>query len=417
MEYPTIKHIDRTGRPVIYRVLNIPHLWLYFLIAVMLALHFWVITKPEAIVWDETWYVNDARSIINGQGDIRPEHPAIGKLFIVLGIRMFGDSAFGWRFFSIIFGTIAIVLFYLICLKLKLSRKTTFFATFLFALDDMFFVHSSLALLDIYLLTFTLAALLLYLHKQYIPSGLMIGLSALCKLNGITTLGIIVLHWLAMRRDRPWEMLGTIVITFLSFFAFIVPIEYSLLGKFVDPIQRIKDMWVLTTINKFTNPPLSISSRPWEWLYPWNIIVYNWDNPQYYSFISWTIQLLIVPTFGYMIYRAMKGNNIAWFALSWFAVTYFFWYIATLTTNRVTYVFYFLITTPAVCLGISLGIDDLLNYCKTRTEHIGRTTRGVKAIYGGIISYFVLHLAIFIMFNPAVPFLFRCFLPFDTGSS
>ena len=44
-------------------------------------------------------------------------------------------------------------------------------ATFLFAFEDMTFLHSGLALLDVYMVTFMLAAVLAYLDKKYIWSG------------------------------------------------------------------------------------------------------------------------------------------------------------------------------------------------------------------------------------------------------
>ena len=147
------------------------------LVIAMLTLHFLVISRPPTIVWDETWYVNDAKSIIAGEGDLRVEHPAC-KLFIITGIHLFGDNAFGWRFFSIIFGTACIPVFFFICRKLRMSGRLTLLATFLFALDDMYFVHSSLALLDIYMLFFMLLGLLFYLQKGYLLTGMTFAISA-----------------------------------------------------------------------------------------------------------------------------------------------------------------------------------------------------------------------------------------------
>jgi len=58
-------------------------------------------------------------------------------------------------------------------------------ATFLFALDDMVFITSGLALLDIYMVTFMLAAILFYLDERYILSGIFVALSANCKLMSL----------------------------------------------------------------------------------------------------------------------------------------------------------------------------------------------------------------------------------------
>jgi len=388
-----------------------------FLVIAMLTLHFLVISRPPTIVWDETWYVNDAKSIIAGEGDLRVEHPALAKLFIITGIHLFGDNAFGWRFFSVIFGTACIPVFFFICRKLRMSGRLTLLATFLFALDDMFFVHSSLALLDIYMLFFTLLGLLFYLQKGYLLTGMTFAISALCKTTGVFGFIAVLIHWLLFRRDESrWflKMIGSALAAVIAYLSSDILFEYFIQGKLVDPLRRTIDMLNSNAANVFTNPPLSISSRPWEWIYPWKIIVYAYGvapEPQYISFISWTIQLLIVPIFGYLIYKAMKHNTAARFALIWFIVSFLTWIPLDIVTNRVTYVFYFLPTAGAVCIGIALALNDIIFKLKDRTVRYGRITSGTRATYIVIALYLLLHLAIFIIFNPNFPTIIKFWLP------
>jgi len=476
------------------RVLGWQYLGLCIIVVVTLVLHFAIITKPPTIVWDEVWYVGDARSIISRTGDVRPEHPPLAKLLMVAGdylfngfktpekaagatttqpigsdsttdnvihvsdasiftlgttiridaeqmdiqsidttlnlitvkrgaggttvvnhaeqqpIYLFTDNAFEWRFFSIVFGTISIILFFFICRKLGMSQKATLFATFLFSFEDMSFVHASLALLDVYMVTFMLAAFLLYLHKGYWLSGMSMALSALCKLTGFFAFIAIFLHWLFFRRDRPKWFLSSILVTGLSFLAFLIFFDYFANGRLENPIQRTLEMLNLSAANVFTNPPLSISSRPWEWLLPWKWIIYSYD-PQYISFISWTVQILIIPIIIYMIYKASKGNNIARFGLLWFIATYLIWIPLELLTNRVSFVFYFYPTIPAICIGIGLALSDIIDKLKAETTRLGRVTAKVRANYVGIGLYLAFHLALFIVFNPAVPVLIKLWLP------
>jgi dolichyl-phosphate-mannose--protein O-mannosyl transferase len=483
-----------------YRVLHWEYLPLLIIVIVTLVLHFIAIERPPTIVWDETWYVGDAKSIISGTGELRPEHPALAKLFIVAGTKLFSrapapvsesgatitqwindsdtaisvndasvfkvgdairieseqmyingvdttqnqitvvrgkdgsipashaalktiysfhDNAFGWRFFSVVFGTINIVLVYFICKKLNLSWKASVAATFLFALDDMTFLHAGLALLDVYEVTFLLAGFLLYLHSKYMATGVAFALSACCKLVGVFGLIGVALHWMIFRRDKWKWVVGAVVIAAVSFVFFTVFFDYFITGHLINPVTRIKDMLILSSINKFTVPPLSISSRPWTWLYPYfepytNAIVYSYD-PQYISFISWTIQFLIIPVIVYLIYKAIKGNNAARFALIWFFATYVLW-MTDAFTNRVTFVFYFLPTTPAICIGIGMAFSDIMDRLRAKKLRLGRTTAGMMASYAGIIFYFVLHAAIFIVFNPAIPTLIKTWLPpFNIG--
>jgi dolichyl-phosphate-mannose--protein O-mannosyl transferase len=247
------------------RFLGWEFLGLFIIVLVTLIFHFIAIQSPTTIVWDEVWYVGDARSIFSGTGELRPEHPPLAKLFIVVGdyifngfktpehstgatnlqivsggssftvsdaskftagmaIRIdseqmnvtavnlatnqitvqrgaggtaitshadgepiygFTDTALDWRFLSIIFGTLGIIVFYFFCRKLRFPTKGSVIATFLSALDDMVFITSGLALLDIYMVTFMLAAILFYLDERYILSGIFVALSANCKLMSL----------------------------------------------------------------------------------------------------------------------------------------------------------------------------------------------------------------------------------------
>ena len=479
------------------QLLHWEYLGLLILLAVTTVFHFVAIQKPPDIVWDEVWYVGDARSIISGAGELRPEHPPLAKLFIVAGeyifngfhvpekaagariindiggdkdhdnvidlsnvsefmvnstiridaeqmkitsinsslgqitiergaggstvnshgalqtIYVFNDNAFGWRFFSVIFGELGIVIFYFICRRLKLSRKSTMIATFLFAVDDMTFLHSGLALLDVYMVTFMLAAVLFYIRENYWLSGLFIALSAECKLAGVLIIIAIFLHWVIYRRDKWKGLISLAVVAAVSFVGFLVFFDYFIVGSLENPLARIHTLLTSTVDNQFTDPKLSISSRPWTWIYPQWILLdndapnvpfisYSFD-PQYLSFISSTIQILILPAMGYMIYKAIKGSRAAGLALLWFLATYVIWIPLDIVTNRVTFVFYFLPTTPAICVGIGMALSDILDKLNSRRAMLGKLTKGIKVSYAAIALYLVAHLAIFVVFNPAIP--------------
>jgi dolichyl-phosphate-mannose-protein mannosyltransferase len=487
------------------QILHWESLGLLIIVAVTMAFHFVAIERPPTIVWDEIWYVGDARSIISGTGDLRSEHPPLAKLFVVAGdyifngftvpekttgattrqviggdstsdvvidvgdasvfkvgttiridaeqmdiqsintaldqitvkrgaggttvashaeqqtIYMFDDNAFGWRFFSVIFGEIGIILFYFLCRRLRLSWKATMLPTFLFALDDMAFLHSGLALLDVYMVTFMLAAVLFYLDKKYFLSGIFIALSANCKLTGGLIIIALILHWIIYRRDKWKWFVGSLIVAAISFVFFLILFDFFITGGFDNPLTRILDMINGSINNTFTSPKLSISSHPWTWLYPqWVQLYYNSpnvpfitysDDPQYISFISSTIQILIIPTIGYMIYKTVKGSKSAGLVLLWFLATFLVWIPLDIVTNRITFVYYFLPTTPAICIGIGMALSDALDRMKTRRAKLGRMTAGVRASYTAIAFYLLLHLAIFIVFNPAIPTIIKTWWP------
>ena len=160
---------------------------LCLLVLLVLVLHLAAILRPDAPVFDEQYYVPDARSILQGTGSERIEHPPLGKLVITGGITLFGDNPFGWRIMSVLFGLACIVFFYLICRKLTLSKRASFLATFILALENLSFVQAGVAMLDVFSLAFMLLAFWLYLRKQNALAGVSVGLATLVKLTGALT--------------------------------------------------------------------------------------------------------------------------------------------------------------------------------------------------------------------------------------
>jgi len=86
------------------------------------------------------------------------EHPPFAKLIIAGGIEIFGDNPWGWRMPAVILSTIALIAFYDICRKLGGSHKTAFLATMFLGLENLMFIHSGMAMLDIYVVVFTIFA-------------------------------------------------------------------------------------------------------------------------------------------------------------------------------------------------------------------------------------------------------------------
>jgi hypothetical protein len=142
---------------------------------------------PRALIFDETYYVKDAWSILNhgvelnlvpnANAIIQAGHtnifapcngtaacgeyvvqPEMGKLLIAGGEWMFGLNSFGWRFASALFGSLAILLMCRIARRLTRSTLLGCIAGLLMALDGLEFVLSRTGILDIFLMFFVLAA-------------------------------------------------------------------------------------------------------------------------------------------------------------------------------------------------------------------------------------------------------------------
>jgi dolichyl-phosphate-mannose-protein mannosyltransferase len=376
------------------------YFWLCLLVVATLVMHFAIIANPPELILDEAHYVPEARNIIEEHEILRQEHPPLGKLFFVAGIELFGDNPWGWRFFSVIFGTATIVLFYFLCRRLEMSRNAASIAAFLLALENMTFVQASVAMLDVYCLTFMVASFLLYASRQYAASGIAVGLSALAKLNGALAALVLFIHWLFRRPGRSWWFALTVVLAPMTFVGLMPLFDLAIVRSFsalVDPISRIKTMLSLSGSLTFAVADHPAMSRPWDWLIFYRPMGY-WYNPHYLAGISPSIWALVIPTFAYMIYRAVKGSQAGLFGVAWFAGTYLVWIPLSLITDRVSYIYYFYPTIGAVCLGLGLGLSQLFDFYRRRQP--GKLKKTVLALF---VFYLVFHLACFVILSPLFP--------------
>jgi dolichyl-phosphate-mannose-protein mannosyltransferase len=376
------------------------YIWLCLIVLVTLVIHFIIITNPPELILDEQHYINDANNIIEKHETLRSEHPPLAKLFIVAGIKMFGDNPWGWRFFSVVFGTGSIVLFYFICRRLNMSPRTSSIATALLALENMTFIHASVAMLDVYYLTFMLGAFLLYLNRHYISAGVTVGLSALAKLNGALALPVIAFHWIFSREGRSRFFLLAVLAAPLVFVLLMAVFDFAIVQDFsnlVDPITRTRSMLTLSGNLTFASVDHPAESHPWEWLFMYKPMAYYYD-PSYTGAISPSIWALTVPVFIYMVVRAIKGNDTALFGASWFVGTYVLWIPASIITDRVSYIYYFYPTIGAVCIGLAMVLSQFIDIFRNR-----RSGKLKWTMLGIVIFVALAHLASFIILSPLVP--------------
>ncbi|OGO16411.1 MAG: hypothetical protein A2Z02_02885 [Chloroflexi bacterium RBG_16_48_7] len=379
------------------RIVSREYFFLLVIILATLAIHFAVITLPPEQMFDEQHYVPDALSISQGNGTNRGEHPPLGKLLITANIMIFQDMSnpISWRLFSVLFGTISIFLFYLICRRLNLTRMTASLAAFLFAFENLTFVQASIAMLDVFSLTFMLLCFWLYLRGNYALSGLGGALAALAKLTGVLAIGVIVLHWIFVRRSRPVYFIAGLIISAAAFVVLLMAFNYPIYNQWINPLENIQIMFSRMSSLTFDNAGHPAMIRPWEWLYLPMVMAY-WLKPHYEGAISFNIWALIIPSMAYMIWRVWrrKDFNAPVFALSWFAATYLIWIPLVLISNRVTYIYYFYPAVGAVCLAIAIGLSRIwgLRYTiKGKARH---------AATWSVIGFLVLHLVIFGILGP-----------------
>jgi dolichyl-phosphate-mannose-protein mannosyltransferase len=165
--------------------------WIWPLVITALAafLRFNRLSVPNSIIFDETYYVKDAWSILqhgvefnwatffpnaNTQipagntnfvfhcsGTACAEYvvqPPVGKLLIAVGEWLYGLTSFGWRTASAAFGTLAVLVMCRVTRRLTRSTLLGCVGGLLLALDGLEFVLSRTGILDIFLMFFVLAS-------------------------------------------------------------------------------------------------------------------------------------------------------------------------------------------------------------------------------------------------------------------
>ena len=151
---------------------------------------------PKGFIFDEVYYVDGARDYLKYGVEVTgatPEfvvHPPIGKWLIALGIKIFGDNEFGWRFMGALLGSVMVILIALIAQRLFRSAFLTICASALIAMDGLALVHSRTALLDIYLSFFVLIATYFFVMRWHWWTGLALGLAVATKWSGLYFLAL-----------------------------------------------------------------------------------------------------------------------------------------------------------------------------------------------------------------------------------
>ncbi|SFK84764.1 dolichyl-phosphate-mannose--protein mannosyltransferase [Geodermatophilus ruber] len=123
----------------------------------------WHLDYPGDLLFDEAYYPPEAREMLEwgheyNRGYTFIVHPPLGKWLIAGGIRLFGYDSFGWRVPAAVAGAVSVVVLTRLARRLTGSTLLGLVAGLLLALDGFAFTLSRIALLDVFLQVFVLAA-------------------------------------------------------------------------------------------------------------------------------------------------------------------------------------------------------------------------------------------------------------------
>jgi len=173
------------------------------------------ISYLNGMYFDELYHARTAYEHLHGMDPYENSHPPLGKIFIMLGIGVFGMNPFGWRIVGVLFGIAMLPLLY--CFAKRLTRNSYYalLAAGLFAFDFMHFTQTRIATIDVFAVFFII--LMYYYIYQYITLDLFVdgwkkSIAPLCK-SGIAFAFGAATKWTCI-----FAGIGLAVLVFASFF-------------------------------------------------------------------------------------------------------------------------------------------------------------------------------------------------------
>jgi predicted membrane-bound dolichyl-phosphate-mannose-protein mannosyltransferase len=259
-------------------------------------------------------------------------------------------------------------------------------------------VHGRIATLDIFVVTFMLVALALYLRGDYLFAGIVVGVGLCTKLVAVDVLFIIVLleggrvllgkpglGRAALAKARAVPALTTIAVGVVTYVAVLFGLDLiaapiggagscpTVPSGFHNPIQHTSFM--LCYAGKLTNPsgPTGIASYPWQWLLDVQPIDYYKvvttltsggkvvaTNPSVWfrGEMNPAIILLAVPGLFLAAQQAWRARDrFSLVCIAWFIGTFLPFVVAAAPIgsygNRTSYIYYMVIVMPAAYMAVA----------------------------------------------------------------
>ncbi len=355
--------------------------------------------RPAELVFDEVYYVDGAKDYLAHGVELDKGaaefivHPPVGKWAIALGIKVFGDNPFGWRFTAALIGTVSILLVYLIAKQLFKSEFISVVAAALMALDGLHLVMSRTALLDIFLSFFILLAFYLLIKEKLWWAGVVFGLALGTKWSAIYVLAAVGIYLLIASRRyllTPIQFgVLPLVVYIASWFGWFLSADGWSRNSKSNPLASLINYHrEILNFHTGLTTDHSYQASAWNWLVLGRPTSFFYDDPKSCGADSCSQEVLAIGTpilwwaglvaifvaIGYFIYRREKSNGlILLFLLS----SYLPWLAFP---ERTTFFFYAIAFQPFLILCIGFVLSKFLENEVTRKVRQQYTLAGVSLV-------------------------------------
>ncbi len=304
-------------------------------------------------------------------------HPPLAKLLMAFNMAIVGESSFGWRLGSVLFGTLAIALSGIIAFELTASSLLALLTVFFLSFEGLIFVQARIAMNDSYFLSFALFTILCYLRwrkdptswRYILATGLGLGLAAATKWTTAYLFCIIAIDLclgLAITRNFPGKRLPI-----REFFVWIlVPIAVylvSYLDMFLSGasweqfVELQRQMFYYHSNLKATH---SYQSLPWQWLFNlrpvWMHVDYQHQGMIQNIYNIGNSVVLLGGLFAVIRYM-WNHRNISWpWPWRFIALCYFMLWLPWSFSPRIMLFYHYLPAVPFLCMFLAQAVAEFL---------------------------------------------------------
>ena len=402
-------------------------LLLFLIIAISFGLKFHRLEFPQSYYFDEVYFAFTAQEMAKGNKsawqvpevdapkDLAYEwtHPPLGKEISSLGILIFGDNTFGWRFFQAFFGVLGTLFIFLLGRNL-FNDRVGLIAALLYTFESFIFVLSRITMVDIFMANFVLLASLFvvkYAKSQktifLLLTGAFCGASMSIKWSGVyiaeflAGVSFFLIYYFevyssdsegssyvrALLKIFPRMILAFVIIPIVIYVATYIPFFYF--GNFIgDFIGLQGQMFGYHGGVTETHP---YQSQWWMWPLLLKTVYMHFENfgeqhAHIYAlgnpFIWWTGCLFFIAGVVQVIRK--ESPALIFVVISVLA----YWLPWALSPRKVTFLYHFLPALLFILLISAYFLDSIWN----------------KSKYGKLIvvMYIMIAIGIFIYFYPIV---------------
>jgi dolichyl-phosphate-mannose-protein mannosyltransferase len=334
---------------------------------------------PEDIYYDEVYHVKTARQFQDLSGNYENTHPPLGKMFIALAIKVFGDKAWAWRFFPVLAGLGTLLVFQRLAKRALQDENFAWVATLLLGLDGMAITQARIAMLNTFMTFFMMLTVLFAVRiietdgerkREFIFCGLALGLAAGSRWIGIGVLPILGLLYLKnFQKFRPYLEFFNTVMMYLVLPAILIYFGTHLILPFIKGYDWW-DLWDyqfgMMRYHAQLTAGHNYGSDWWGWPLMIRPIWYFFERREglVYGILCLSnpaVMWALIPAMGYAAWRFVRERNwICALLILGFLSQWLPWALI----GRVKFFHYFYPAMPFVVLAITMALKALWDHDK-----------------------------------------------------